>query len=178
MGNSVCGTLTFTAALFSTFFIFRRSFFAWHFTQKTLIFKRLSWLCANIFVVTMYASIIISFYSLVLHNKIENFHFSHCEKRLPIMQKSTGLIVWMQYFNKFHLFKFSEIFTIFLCNNNNLKPVRKSKKVFKLEKFQNSNLLWSLLYWPGPGIVWKQSTETEKKMVSDKIWSSKKQFSF
>ena len=41
----------------------------------------------------------------------------------------------MKVFNKFHLFKISEIFTILVWNIKNLKSVKKSKIIFFNKKF-------------------------------------------
>ena len=51
------------------------------------------------------------------------------------MQKSIGYVVWMQILNKFTCLKVSEIFTILLCNINNLKLVKKRKKLFLNRNF-------------------------------------------
>ena len=52
------------------------------------------------------------------------------------MQKSVGYVTWRQIFNKFHLFIFSEIFTMLLWNISNSNSAKKSKKYFLRQKFQ------------------------------------------
>ena len=50
----------------------------------------------------------------------------------------------MQVFNKFRMFKISEIFTILLWNNNNLKSKRKIKKIFFNKKFPKSPVYYKI----------------------------------
>ena len=50
------------------------------------------------------------------------------------MQNSIGQVVWMQVFNKFHLFKIYESFTFLLWNINNFKSVKKIKNILIKKK--------------------------------------------
>ena len=46
---------------------------------------------------------------------------------------------WRQIFNKFRLFKFSEIITVLLRNIHNSNSAKKGKKYFLLQKCQKKN---------------------------------------
>ena len=68
------------------------------------------------------------------------------------MQKSVGYVIWSQIFNKFHLFNFSEIFTILLRNINNSNSDRKVENIF-LDKNSKKSLYYrkcmgQTTFWP------------------------------
>ena len=79
-------------------------------------------------------------YLLVEKHVIWFKNMSHFQvKMTEVMQKSNGKVVECYYFNKFHLFKTSEIFIILLWNIKSFKSVEKRKKNL-FDKFKKINL--------------------------------------
>ena len=74
----------------------------------------------SVVILVVFLNLIISIFPIV--KMAENTH------------KSIGSVVWLQCFNKFHLFEISEIFTILLWDNSNLKSMKKSNTYFLIKQ--------------------------------------------